>query len=245
MGTVGTLEDHEAKCSLVLLPCPNKCKGDQNHFMRKDLDQHVANECPNRDYTCEHCGQKGMYVMITGYHDLRCPEKIVPCPKKGCDVKVKRQEVRKHDKECLYTTVPYKYENIGCKIVPIRKDVAVHEEDDKFHLHMAIDMVSKLSDMNAKLSDLNTKLSNRIAAIENVKPTPFTFKLNQFTWYIENNIMWKLFKSPSFYTSLKGYRMHINVHPTHDDVHVSIFLDPGDYDDDLSWPFRADIAKST
>ena len=40
--------------------------------------------------------------------------------------------------------------------------------------------------------------------------------------------------------------MNINVYPADDNIHVSldIFLDPGDYDDDLSCPLQADITAT-
>ena len=84
--------------------------------------------------------------------------------------------------------------------------MATHEKTDRLHLHMAIDTTAKLSDMNTKLTDLNAKLSDRVAAIENDKPTPFTFKVNGFEWYLENPLT--IFRSPSLYTSLKGYILH-------------------------------------
>ena len=54
-GTVGSLEKHVATCDFVLVPCPKQCVGDDNNvvdFMRKDLDEHLKNHCPNRDHEC-------------------------------------------------------------------------------------------------------------------------------------------------------------------------------------------------
>ena len=53
--------------------------------------------------------------------------------------------------------------------------------------------------------------------------------------------------SPPFYTSARGYRMCLNVYPagngTGKGTHVSMFgyLMKGDYDDELNWPFTADV----
>ena len=55
------------------------------------------------------------------------------------------------------------------------------------------------------------------------------------------------YSSPSFYTSDRGYRMYLNVYPagngTGKGTHVSMFgnLMKGDYDDELNWPFTADV----
>ena len=65
VGTVGTLEKHVAICGFTVVPCPKQCKNDRdevNHFIRKDLDKHLKNDCPNRDYTCQSkCGEECLH----------------------------------------------------------------------------------------------------------------------------------------------------------------------------------------
>ena len=34
-------------------------------FLRRHLKLHLDNECPNREYECEYCGEKGTHVYIT------------------------------------------------------------------------------------------------------------------------------------------------------------------------------------
>ena len=56
-----------------------------------------------------------------------------------------------------------------------------------------------------------------------------------------------IYWSPPFYTSARGYRMYLKVYPagagTGKGTHVSMygFLMKGDYDDELNWPFTADV----
>ena len=92
-GTVGTLEAHVAKCKFTLLPCPQKCK-DLNdriiHFMRKALNKHLKNDCPNRDHKCEYCGEEGTYALITQVHDKICELKILMSALKPCHVRTLR-----------------------------------------------------------------------------------------------------------------------------------------------------------
>ena len=47
-----------------------------------------------------------------------------------------------------------------------RGDMAAHEEDDKLHLHMAIDMTAKLS---AEFREDREKLFNKISTLEDEK----------------------------------------------------------------------------
>ena len=100
VGTVGTLENHVATCGFTLVPCPKQCKdnNEAKHFLRKDLDRHLKNDCPNRHYECKSkkCGEKGTYAYITEVHDKTCKVKIVPCPNVGCPTKIERQQVSEH-----------------------------------------------------------------------------------------------------------------------------------------------------
>ena len=71
-----------------------------------------------------------------------------------------------------------------------------------------------------------------------------SFTITRFSDRIRlQDIYW----SPPFYTSARGYRMCLKVYPAGDGTgkgtHVSIysFLMKGDYDDELNWPFTADV----
>ena len=97
VGTVGTLEEHVAMCQFTLLPCPKECKDKSNklkQFMRKDVDKHLEEDCPNRDYSCKHCGEKGTYASIQ-VHYKTCEKKEVilvlrMAAARECNVKIFR-----------------------------------------------------------------------------------------------------------------------------------------------------------
>ena len=80
-GTVSTLEEHMAMCKFALVPCPNLCK---TKLIRKNLDSHLNTRCPNRNYSCQYCGEEGTYATITQIHDKTCRKKVISCPNKGC-----------------------------------------------------------------------------------------------------------------------------------------------------------------
>jgi len=147
VGTVGTLEEHRATCQFTLLPCPKECKDDFDKvktFMRKELDEHLKKDCPNRDYICEYCGEEGTYFTIMEVHDAIC-EKVIPCYIHGCRKTMLRKLIDEHVKtDCEFVIVPCKYRKLGCKTKLKRKDMSAHERDDSLHLHMAIDEVNFL-----------------------------------------------------------------------------------------------------
>ena len=247
MGTIGTLDEHVATCNFALLPCPNECKDKSEkvrYFLKKDLSTHADLECPKRKYTCEDCGLEDTYSFITESHHEDCPMVILPCPKRPCTEMLQRQYLERHiETECKHAVVCYKYKGLGCEREMKREDMAAHEEDDKLHLHMAIDMTAQLSSEIATLEAAKAKLFNRISTLEYNRHSVVTFKVPEFRTLIKHS----RFITKQFYTSLNGCLMGIFIHANGLDegkgTHVSIdvALDDGDYDDEISWPFKADV----
>ena len=122
----------------------------------------LEKECPNRDYECQYCGEKGTYAEITEVHDKTCVKKIFPCRNAECKETMPHGEVDKHVKsECEHTVISCKYKSIGCGVKRKRRDMAAHEQDDKqFHLDMAMDTTLQLKNDNGKLKKDNRKLKN-------------------------------------------------------------------------------------
>ena len=69
--------------------------------------------------------------------------------------------IEEHAKnKCKNTVVPCKFQNFGCKVEMQREKMETHEDDDKFHFHMALEAVVKLQgefeDAKTKLQDTST-----------------------------------------------------------------------------------------
>ena len=264
-GTLGTLEEHMAVCQFTPVPCPKQCE-DTILLLRKDLDYHINNECPNRDCECEYCGVMGTYANITRIHYALCKEKVVPCHNEGCTQTMKRRMIDDHvEDDCEYTEVSCKYANIGCEVKLKRKGMKTHEEDDKIHLHLALDAVVKLNDKNVQLHDTSLQLRDTIGRLEyglqlaNCKikfsskkrkkkkaqeTVLTTFKLTDYQHKVEND---EDFMSPPFYTSPEGYHMSIKVdangNGNGEGTHVSVFVYilEGRNDSKLKWPFIGSV----
>ena len=222
-----------ATCKFTLLPCPKECKDDSSkndsskikQFMRKDLDKHLKEDCPSRDYSFQHCGEKGTYASIQ-VHVKTCKKKEVTCPKDGCTVKMRRQGIPYHIvTECQHAIISCKYVSIGCETVLKRKNMAAHEQDDTVHLHLALDTVRTLQNQ-----------------CEYGKP--IKFKLTDFEATKGKN---EGVLSPSYYTPPNGYHMAIEVYANgngdSEGTHVSVyahFLEEK-YDVKLKWPFVGKI----
>ena len=158
-GSVGTLDDHVTMCEFTLVSCPNKCEveGDDLQLIRKVLDDHLKTKCPNRDYECEDCGEKGTYASITEEHDQVCANKLVPCLNTECTVTIERGKFMEHI--CMFTEVTCKYHNIGCNVRKVRMHMKQHEEeDDNAHLHLALEKIVKLDSMVSLSQSENASL---------------------------------------------------------------------------------------
>ena len=248
VGTVGTLEEHVAKCKFTLHPCPKECSSKVKKFTRKDLDKHLKEDCPNRDYSCKHCKEKGTYISITNIHDQKCLKKPVPCPN-GCNTVVQCQHVSRHvTTECELTVIACKYKRLGCDRELKRKDMAAHEEDDKLHLRMAMDTTVKLENKTVELESKTVELENKTVelqdALKALREPPLKFKLTDYQKKKENN---EHVRSPSYYTSPNGYHMALRVDAnglgpgrgTH--VRVGARILKGEYDAQLKWPLIGKI----
>ena len=236
-GTVGTLEDHMTKCDSTMVPCPNGCK-DANEviikYFRKELEEHVSSECPERYYQCQDCGLKDKYRVITGPHEYECEKKMVSCVNKGCDSVLERGCVQEHMQLlCNYTEVSCEYASVGCGEKKIRKEIKAHEKDHEHHLSLAL---NKITELNRRVLKLETQplLSNQGLQV--------TFMVSEYSYKRRNDCR---HDSKPYLTSLTGYKMRLMVYANgHGDgkgshLTVSVKLLHGPHDDQLDWPLKA------
>ena len=250
-GTVGTLEEHVTTCDFTSVPCPKDCKRNNiiQIIMRKDLEKHLKKECMNREHECQHCGKKDTFTNITGIHDDICEKKVLPCPNADCSESMRRAKLEQHlENDCKHTMISCKYERIGCDVKMKRKDMGAHEQDDKAHLHQALNTVVKLQDdlrsatetIESMKEVVQDRLQSVTETITSRQKKSVVFKIINYEKKKENN---EGFDSQSFYSDINEYNMRINVYPNGNSdgegTHVSVFVSilKGDNDDNLKWPF--------
>ena len=145
VGELRSLDYHLTTCGYTFLHCPNECmeNNEEVRILRQDLDNHLKNKCPNRQYECPHCKATGKYCDITATHLDTCPKMRLSCPNTKCKALVLRCDLADHRSKCPYEEVPCKYAGIGCEKELPRKDLEQHEKDDSFHLHLAIETINE------------------------------------------------------------------------------------------------------
>lgn len=228
---------HAATCRFNLVPCPMECKdycNEVKHFLKKDLDKHVRDECLNRVTECKTCNKKGVYTDIQ-LHSIACGKTKLPCP--DCDNEICEDINEHYRNECLFTAIPCKYKNIGCRRKTKRRDTIAHEQDHELHLGMALNAMVELKEAVVNLQEVNIlkKEKGKILVVFSV--TEFEAK----------RCTDQKLTSPSFYTSPSGYRMACRVYANGDGdgkgTHLSVraALLEGKSDSELSWPFAGSI----
>ena len=70
---------------------------------------------------------------------------------KKCDWVGTVGTLEEHAAECKFGLVPCKFKGLGCDAELTRNDMAAHEENDKLHLHMAIETFARLNEEKAKV----------------------------------------------------------------------------------------------
>ncbi len=118
VGQLGDLQTHlnsNSGCGYQVVECPNRCNSkvesprlwlhkvthSVQKLQRKDLQKHVASQCPLRRYKCAHCGLEDTHKSITGSHYSKCPMFPLPCPNAcGLETAIKRREMPTHRQQC-------------------------------------------------------------------------------------------------------------------------------------------------
>ena len=137
---------------------------------------------------------------------------------------MEQQQVKHHVRtQCPHTVIPCKYKGIGCDTALKRRDMVAHEQDDKLHLHMALETLNLERQILKKKND--GSITYTIPDFEKKKTDKITFL------------------STPFYTHPNGYhmalRVDVNGYGAGEGTHVSAFVAilKGEYDAKLKWPF--------
>ena len=158
IGALEQLSDHLESgkgCGYIEIECSNRCMESIGFTVmkikRKDLENHLKNECYLRACQCKYCGYENTYIAITGESKGRdtlkrssnhyeiCPEIPLECPNK-CGVKdIKRKQLKDHHEKCPRERVACPFEEAGCKEQFVRRDVEKHVTTNQYQ-HMLLVM---------------------------------------------------------------------------------------------------------
>ena len=139
-------------CQYVDVECPMKCV---QRVLKRYVDTHLANECPNRDYRCPHCNFANKYHVVSEHFDV-CPYYPLACPNR-CGATFERDDLPDHMKMCRLEEVQCVFDNAGCQAKFIRENEDEHMEQNT-QKHLAL--------MPAATQDFERKLQEQQEAFE-------------------------------------------------------------------------------
>eukprot|EP00731_Ephydatia_muelleri_P025535 Em0017g618a len=236
---LGMLDDHIANCEYVITECTNGC---QSSLCLCDLEHHLMEECPLRQYICEHCTDQGLYAYMIGEHLNVCPDIMVPCANEGCKAHMARKDLKDHNLKCPMIYINCPYVSIGCGYVSRRETMDYHNKHNTtYHLNLALVEIGKLRDDQVKLRDDQVKLRDDQVKLRDWTVCRKYFKMLGFEQHMATDEEWY---SPGFYTYPNGYKMRFYVSASDACLQVYLSMMKGENDDNLVWPFHYTCAVS-
>ena len=240
-------------CSFVCIECPF-CN---ESFQRQYLQEHKADKCHQRPYSCDYCNNyKSTCENVTTNHWPVCPCRPVPCPNE-CGIYPEREALDEHiDKDCPLAVIDYAFKYAGCHERLYRKDMPDHTATN-LAMHMSLQAIShhrELQNLQEQLKQQNDIITKQQRELEECKRKlklnehvgilPLEFIVPKYSKLKESNSVWQ---SKPFYTHAHGYKLSFHVIPngsknalgTH--VSVFIYLMKGEFDEDLHWPMRENV----
>ncbi len=155
---------------------------------------------------------------------------------------------------CPLTTIHCDFHHVGCTVKLPRRDMSEHlKENLNLHLSRLARSYGSLKQEFDKIKDENESLKKKVSSLQSsshkTKPRRMiaispsnALVMSNFERYKRDGGWWY---SPSIYTHPNGYKLCLGVcaggygNSTH--VSVFVYLMRGEYDDELTWPFRGTI----
>ncbi len=254
--TLGECNQHLEKCLLVEVSCTKKC---EEKILRKELQDHEDNKCPNRRVQCQYCTLEGMHKEITAKSHLdECVGFPVSCPN-NCGDEIQRKNLADHQKVCPLEPVKCPFFEAGCTKMILPKDLAAHKASNTEH-HLELVMTEtvtlkqeakttkdQLQQLSLKFDGLAFCVTKQLgtidwnplhtqAAIKNIKSSleTMTTMLAPGTRYYLPLVKESenIARSASFYIK-PGYKMYVVIS---DSDNFWVFLLKGEHDHQLEWP---------
>ena len=112
-------------CVYVDVDCPKECN---QKVQKLNVDTHLANHCPNRDYTCPHCSFKATFREVSEHFKV-CPYYPLVCPNR-CGASFERDVLEDHMKMCGLQKVQCEFSYAGCEAEFLRDHQKEHMEQN-------------------------------------------------------------------------------------------------------------------
>ena len=128
------LDINTGECEYVDIECPNKCK---QAVQKREMTNHLTNDCPKRDFYCQHCNFKATHEVVCDTHWPECKNYPVQCPNACMVGAVERGDLDDHLKQCSLQEVECEFSYAGCNERLEQQHMERHmQESTQKHLAM-------------------------------------------------------------------------------------------------------------
>ncbi len=161
--TIQQINEHIKQCDFEQVRCV--CA---SSFLRKELENHRQNHCPDRQVKCQYCQVCGAYRFInSGIHENECPDFPMNCPKQCGASGIKRKNLDNHRKKCSLEIVECQYSKAGCKERLQRRNSEAHlKENIEKHLQLTMASFTRLSTQHETLKKAHLTLKKERNALK-------------------------------------------------------------------------------
>ena len=128
------LDINTGECEYIDIECPNKCK---QAVQKCEMTKHLTNDCPKRDFYCQHCNFRATHEVVCDTHWPECKNYPVQCPNACMVGAVERGDLDDHLKQCSLQEVECEFSYAGCNERLERQHMERHmQESTQKHLAM-------------------------------------------------------------------------------------------------------------
>ena len=134
------LDPNQDNCQYADMKCPLNC---QQTIPKNKVEQHVAQECTNREYICQYCNFSATYEEVVSVHFPECKYVPLQCPNL-CGVTFERDFMEDHMKMCRLEEVGCEFNGVGCEERFRREEQEEHtRQNSQKHLILTASLAAK------------------------------------------------------------------------------------------------------
>ena len=221
---IGHLKDsngHRQICPNEIVECTNNKRLVQcgQKVQRYELHVHMTQHCEWRIVKCPHCNEEGTFNYMTVKHLDVCPDIELQCGNEGCPLRIKRCLLADHHDVCPKHIIMCRFHFVGCREKRKREDIPEHNQQS-----------------------VEEHLSKAVTCIQDLEATSHVSDVIKL--YIEKENEEVI--SSGFYAFKGGLKLAVKAkcekrQSVPFNLHVSVAIMPGRYDDLLDWPARGKV----
>jgi len=154
------LQGHIEHCGFSITSCP--LSPSCNKLLKKDLSEHLTNQCPLRRTSCVLCKSQLAFNDMRIHLESSCP--VIRCAN-GCGSVLLKNDISNHELECPCSPIDCEYKDFGCDAKIPKIDAKRHNaENIDFHMSLMCKKMFRLESKNNLLTiELETlKVKNQI-----------------------------------------------------------------------------------